>query len=265
MRSARLVWWMFADDALGLLATATAASFGSTRLALGAVTATAVGLVAPPRVVILHVVATGVTAALVLTADPDPDHWLAAGIVAIVPPAAVALLRPVFTARELALVAAAHHDPLTGLLNRRGLEAWVAELPTTAAATVIILDIDGLRALNNAHGHARGDDALRRTSAGLAAQLRPGQEAARIGGDEFLLVATYAAPADSPSNLPGSMAERVHASVLTQCQQAGTTVSAGAARGTMAAGLDALVATADAALLRAKAIGGGKLVVADVS
>jgi len=97
----------------------------------------------------------------------------------------------------------ADHDPLTQLPNRRAfmreLERGVAEaLETNAPLALVVLDLDGLKELNDRHGHAAGDDCLVRIGRLLRTELRPHDRAFRIGGDEFavLLPATNARGAE---------------------------------------------------------------------
>jgi len=97
----------------------------------------------------------------------------------------------------------ADHDPLTQLPNRRAfmreLERGVAEaLETDAPLALVVLDLDGLKELNDRHGHAAGDDCLVRIGRLLRTELRPHDRAFRIGGDEFavLLPATNARGAE---------------------------------------------------------------------
>jgi diguanylate cyclase (GGDEF)-like protein len=79
----------------------------------------------------------------------------------------------------------AHHDPLTGLLNRRGFDEWVRE--ATAITTVMFIDLDGFKAVNDRGGHAAGDEALRATSRIIRDAVRDCDAVARIGGDEFVV------------------------------------------------------------------------------
>lgn len=79
------------------------------------------------------------------------------------------------------------HDPLTGLLNRRGLADALTERDR-GEWIVLVIDLDGFKAVNDTHGHAAGDALLRRV--GLALRARAAESAAiaaRVGGDEFVL------------------------------------------------------------------------------
>lgn len=85
----------------------------------------------------------------------------------------------------------AHLDPLTGLLNRRALSRDLERELGRAGRhsrflTVIVVDLDGLKTVNDRGGHAAGDRALRAMAEGLNEALRVGDQAYRIGGDEFV-------------------------------------------------------------------------------
>jgi diguanylate cyclase (GGDEF)-like protein len=96
----------------------------------------------------------------------------------------------------------ADHDPLTNLLNRR---SFVAQLEAEVARSrrygrplsLLIFDLDELKALNDTYGHAAGDEALQHVGATLRSALRSGDHAARIGGDEFAVILTEAKLADA--------------------------------------------------------------------
>lgn len=85
----------------------------------------------------------------------------------------------------------ADHDPLTQLPNRRAfmreLEAALAA-PSHGPLSLIVLDVDGLKALNDRRGHAAGDECLLRVAELLRTQLRPEDLPFRIGGDEFAVL-----------------------------------------------------------------------------
>ena len=84
-------------------------------------------------------------------------------------------------------------DPLTGLLNREGLrragERVLAGSRRSAAdLTVVLVDLDGFKAVNDRHGHAAGDRLLVDVANAWTRELRPTDLLARYGGDEFVLV-----------------------------------------------------------------------------
>jgi diguanylate cyclase (GGDEF)-like protein len=85
------------------------------------------------------------------------------------------------------------HDALTGLLNRRAMEeALLAQMQrsrrTGEPFTVLMIDLDHFKSVNDRHGHAAGDRALRHTAAALKAELREVDAIGRFGGEEFLVV-----------------------------------------------------------------------------
>lgn len=92
-----------------------------------------------------------------------------------------------------ALMSLARTDPLTGLPNRRGLDAALgAALPHAQAdrlLAVFMLDLDGFKPVNDQHGHAVGDRLLVAVAQRLRAHLRHADLIARLGGDEFVVMA----------------------------------------------------------------------------
>jgi diguanylate cyclase (GGDEF)-like protein len=81
-------------------------------------------------------------------------------------------------------------DALTGLLNRRGFEARLKDAVAAARATgaggaLVYVDLDNFKQINDRHGHARGDAALRAAAEMLRRAFRAGDLVARLGGDEF--------------------------------------------------------------------------------
>jgi diguanylate cyclase (GGDEF)-like protein len=86
-----------------------------------------------------------------------------------------------------------HHDGLTGLLNRRAVEeALLAQVQrsrrTGESFAVLMLDLDHFKTINDRHGHAAGDRALKHTAAALKAELREVDAVGRFGGEEFLVL-----------------------------------------------------------------------------
>jgi diguanylate cyclase (GGDEF)-like protein len=116
----------------------------------------------------------------------------------LLPPFLLCLMFPGFhkvarDARRAMLTQAerANRDPLTGLLNRRGL-SHIAEssgTPADVEAAAIYIDVDHFKDLNDRLGHAAGDDLLRQVGSRLAAAVRSEDLVARVGGDEFVVIA----------------------------------------------------------------------------
>lgn len=85
----------------------------------------------------------------------------------------------------------AHHDALTGLQNRLGLEAYLSQyqsLNTDQSLVVLAIDLDGFKPVNDTYGHTMGDALLKAVAARLHACIRAHELAARTGGDEFLVI-----------------------------------------------------------------------------
>jgi len=85
------------------------------------------------------------------------------------------------------------HDALTGLLNRRAMEETLLvqmqrSRRTGEPFTVLMIDLDHFKTVNDRHGHAAGDRALKHTAAALKAELREVDAVGRFGGEEFLIV-----------------------------------------------------------------------------
>ena len=104
-------------------------------------------------------------------------------------------------------------DPLTGMLNRRGLEHMLrgnlarAER-AGAPLSAILLDCDDFKGVNTLHGHAGGDEVLREVAARLRGAVRPSDRVARVGGDEFLVIAP-----DTSRTETMALAERLRVAV----------------------------------------------------
>jgi diguanylate cyclase (GGDEF)-like protein len=82
-------------------------------------------------------------------------------------------------------------DPLTGLLNRRGVEHAASEMLAASpagAVTILFVDVDGFKAINDRYGHAEGDRALVALASLLRTTVRTSDHVARVGGDEFVVV-----------------------------------------------------------------------------
>jgi diguanylate cyclase (GGDEF)-like protein/PAS domain S-box-containing protein len=134
-------------------------------------------------------------------------------------------------ALEAALVHRSLHDPLTGLPNRllfqdrlwHALERGHRESTPTC---VLIIDLDGFKAINDRLGHPIGDLVLMGFADRLRSVLRASDTAARLGGDEFSIVCENTDPADA-----GVLADRLRATVTEPMALDGTIVDVGVSIG----------------------------------
>lgn len=155
----------------------------------------------------------------------------------------------------------ARTDGLTGLANRRAFDLALGAALTTARETgrpfcVALVDLDHFKQVNDAHGHAVGDDVLRGAARALRAASRESDVVARYGGEEFTVIM----PGDLRS--AHAVAERLRHAVATADGPTRVTCSIGIGAWT---GPDCtteqILAAADAALYRAKADGRNRTVV----
>jgi diguanylate cyclase (GGDEF)-like protein len=194
----------------------------------------------------------------------DDDEVLAA----IMRQAATVLAR-VRLQRELARLAL--HDQLTGLGNRVLLEIRMRESLAAArrqerALALIVLDLDGFKAINDRFGHAAGDDVLVGVAERLRASVRAGDVVGRFGGDEFVIIC-----ADADEEVAEIVAKRVVAAIEDSPegqQHLAVTASVGVAvylAGSVhpATGDDIFTA-ADSAMYLSKSLGKNRVTVARV-
>ncbi|EJZ23203.1 bifunctional diguanylate cyclase/phosphodiesterase [Rhizobium sp. Pop5] len=152
----------------------------------------------------------------------------------------------------------ATHDSLSGLLNRHGLLNLLEELEDSGSPRRLhLVDLDGFKAVNDAWGHAVGDDLIRMVSAALMSCHPEVVDAARLGGDEFALVQVGSASGEE-------MERAILALFAEPFKIDGRTIEVGASIGTAARTTDVspleLLRRADMALYRAKANGRGQAV-----
>ncbi|NMR18957.1 GGDEF domain-containing protein [Cellulomonas fimi] len=137
------------------------------------------------------------------------------------------------------------HDELTGLLNRSAVLAHLDEALDRARrrgahpVIVVFLDVDGLKAANDAHGHRAGDALLVSMARRLGRALGPRDAAARLGGDEFLVVC------EGPAAMLAGTVRRIRDAVSQPVVHGGVMVSAGASVGVVEIAAGASTRTED--------------------
>ena len=174
-----------------------------------------------------------------------------------------AICAPYIEVARLARLSTA--DPLTGLLNRRGVDTLLGQVDEQEIRrlSVVMADVDHFKSVNDTHGHSVGDAVLRAVANTLAEVVRESDAVARYGGEEFLMV------------LPGAtekqalrIAERAREAVSREPIRAGdrqvpVTVSFGVAAWSPGESRESLVKRADEALYEAKEAGRDQVVSAE--
>jgi diguanylate cyclase (GGDEF)-like protein len=160
-------------------------------------------------------------------------------------------------------------DPLTGLLNRRGLHLHVGDLvrdghSKDAHLVVMVVDLDRFKGINDAFGHAVGDEVLIRSARRIKSALRGSALVARVGGEEFVIV-----DATEPGHTE-RITERVRSTVAAPADRAPITASVGVTSVSLAtvaanevdpsALLDTMIGHADHAMFEAKRHGGNSTI-----
>ena len=136
--------------------------------------------------------------------------------------------------KEHQLERAAEVDVLTGLDNRAVVDRELRRLLDPAVgrgACVLFVDLDGFKRVNDTSGHEAGDAVLVETAARLRAALRPGDTAARTGGDEFVVLCPVVAGHPAASAAAEALAGRLEEALSAPVLHAGTSVPAGASVG----------------------------------
>jgi diguanylate cyclase (GGDEF)-like protein/PAS domain S-box-containing protein len=195
-----------------------------------------------------------------MNVSPITDH---AGIFL----GAVALVTDITERRvlEQRLEADARQDALTGVANRIALfESLTAKLAAGRRVAALYIDLDGFKNVNDAFGHAVGDEVLRTVAARLSGVVRTGDIVARVGGDEFVVVSdSFDDPAEAVAlgcRIRDVLARRV--SLSTMHVDVGASVGIAFVSGSDA---DSLLSEADQALYCAKRAGRGRVELSNAS
>ncbi|SEF65920.1 GGDEF domain-containing protein [Marinobacterium lutimaris] len=202
--------------------------------------------------------------------DPDQQisYWL--NVISLRVSVAMIALVPILLscyihrnrARLKDLEYASNHDELTGTLTRRALYSLVQEKETPASMTLLMIDLDHFKSINDNHGHPVGDRVLRHFVEIARRCLRPDDAFCRMGGEEFMVVLS-----DLPSEDANRVAARIRATfeenplVLDSGETIDATVSIGVAvKYSDDDDFDALASKADRALYEAKHGGRNRII-----
>jgi diguanylate cyclase (GGDEF)-like protein len=151
-------------------------------------------------------------------------------------------------------------DPLTGIGNRRAFDRAVGDLEARreadgTSASVVLVDLDKFKSVNDGYGHAHGDDVLRAVASAMARHAREGDLVARLGGDEFVALLP-----DAGAGAARRVADRMLAAVRdvswAELGETRPTVSIGVASSSPVRSVPDTVAAADTAMYRVKRAGG---------
>jgi diguanylate cyclase (GGDEF)-like protein len=215
----------------------------------------------------LSIIAAGYALALAQESPNDNplDGWIATVATLLVTGYLISVVRDRLYHLIAGLSDAAHRDPLTELLNRRGFQdVFDVELERARRAdeplSLIVGDLDRFKRVNDVHGHAAGDDVLRRVADAIRGAKRGFDRAARVGGEEFAILAP-----NSDEHGAYMLAERIRAAVNEAfAAQSDTplTISFGISTHPLhGQSADGLLRTADQALYAAKALGRNRSVI----
>jgi diguanylate cyclase (GGDEF)-like protein len=235
------------------------------RARMHAVAGAALALGAPLGLVVLRALQAGRLSPSWLRGEISADAWTY-GYVTVSTLVVFALFGLALGRQAGRLYDLSNSDPLTRLNNRRALherldDEFARSRRYGSPLSVVLLDLDGLKQLNDRHGHRRGDEALERVAEAIRTGSRAADVAARWGGDEFAIIAPNTGPVEALS-----LAERVRALAAEgNPPSEAVTVSAGVATFDLTRRLatpDDLIRAADAALYEAKRSGRNRVVAA---
>ena len=269
----RLPFWAFHGVALVGTALSTAAAYGwGSESAYGPLPYVWVTLFVfyffSRSAALVHLAIMAAAYALALVEESpneNPlDGWIATVATLLVTGYLISVVRDWLAHLIAGLSDAAHRDPLTNLLNRRGFqEVFDVELERARRAdqqlSLIVGDLDRFKRVNDAHGHAAGDAVLKRVADAIRGAKRGFDRAARVGGEEFAVLAP-----DCDEHGAYMLAERIRAAVHEAFaeNEAALTISFGISTHPLhGQSADGLLRTADQALYAAKRLGRNRSVI----
>ncbi len=239
-------------------------------LLVGYAAGVATGVAYRPKISVTAMLLGVAPTILVCFAGENPDYWAVGAVLAVFLAGGILNVRAhYFVASEgitmkRLFANMAEHDVLTGLPNRFGLgERFNEETMLgrdSGDIAVHCLDLDRFKPVNDQHGHPVGDLVLQAVADRLSRTLRGKDFAARVGGDEFIIVQTGVADASEAELL----ARRIVRVIGEPYSIGKLTITVGTSIGFVLASengpaLDKLIALADEALLQAKAAGGASV------
>ena len=159
---------------------------------------------------------------------------------------------------EAKLAALALRDALTGLPNRRHLmdrlTHALAQSARAGETTLLFIDLDGFKEINDAHGHELGDHVLVQTAGRIAQNIRAGDTAARLGGDEFVVLCENTGTNDAEV-VAARVVDAIRLPITSTAGILSVTASVGVADAGASLSAEDLLKGADLAMYRAKRAG----------
>ncbi len=153
----------------------------------------------------------------------------------------------------------AARDPLTGLANRRIFERSMRRLSLSPeAVSLLYIDLDRFKAINDTHGHLAGDELLRIVARRIANRVPAASLPARIGGDEFAVVLPGVDDPRVALRVGQDIVEAMKEPIAIRAVQTQVSVSVGVAVSVGSGPAQILIRAADGALARAKSEGRGR-------
>jgi diguanylate cyclase (GGDEF)-like protein len=159
----------------------------------------------------------------------------------------------------------AERDPLTGIGNRRALNAQLEDMALRhqtqfVTASILVLDLDHFKAINDNYGHGKGDEILVQVTEIVSTNIRVTDDLYRMGGEEFVVVA-MGAPLEAAAKLAEQLRGSIEASKLISDRQ--VTISLGVAEFKERESYENWLHRADEALYEAKRSGRNRVCLAD--